>query len=265
MTARGRFEFWIDRGGTFTDCIARDPESGALRVAKRLSSERAPLDAIRELLGIGPGAAIPPCDVRMGTTLATNALLERKGAGFALAITRGFRDLLAIGTQARPKLFELAIRKPELLYREVLEVDARAGAGGEILARPEPAKLRGELARLRASGLSSLAVVVLHAYRGGELEREIGALAAEVGFAHVALSHEVAPEMGLLARGDTACVDAYLTPLLREYVAELRRELPGSTLRIMQSSGGLTSADHFRGPHAILSGPAGGVVACAHV
>src|SRR5258705_391677 len=171
MTARGRFEFWIDRGGTFTDCIARDPESGALRVAKRLSSERAPLDAIRELLGIGPGAPIPPCDVRMGTTLATNALLERKGAAFAPA--------------------------------------------------------------------------------------------AEVGFAHVALSHEVAPEMGLLARGDTACVDAYLTPLLREYVAELRRELPGSTLRIMQSSGGLTSADHFRGPHAILSGPAGGVVSCA--
>ncbi len=265
MAARGRFEFWIDRGGTFTDCIARDPDTGRLRVAKRISSDRAPLDAIRELLGIGRGAPIPPCDVRMGTTLATNALLERKGAPFALAITRGFRDLLAIGTQARPKLFDLAIRKPELLYREVLEVDARAGAAGEILARPDPAKLRRELARLRRSGLSSLAVVVLHAYRGGELEREIGALAAEVGFAHVALSHEVAPEMGLLARGDTACVDAYLTPLLREYVAELRRELPGSTLRIMQSSGGLTSADRFRGPHAILSGPAGGVVACAHV
>jgi 5-oxoprolinase (ATP-hydrolysing) len=265
MTARGRFEFWIDRGGTFTDCIARDPETGALRVAKRLSSDRAPLDAIRELLGIARDAPIPPCDVRMGTTLATNALLERKGAPFALAITRGFRDLLAIGTQARPKLFDLAIRKPELLYREVLEVDARAGAGGEILERPDPTKLRRELERLRRSGLSSLAVVVLHAYRGGELEREIGALAAEVGFEHVALSHEVAPEMGLLARGDTACVDAYLTPLLREYVAELRRELPGSSLRIMQSSGGLTSADRFRGPHAILSGPAGGVVACAQV
>ena len=265
MAPRGRFEFWIDRGGTFTDCIARDPETGALRVAKLLSSDRAPLDAIRELLGIARTAPIPPCDVRMGTTLATNALLERKGAPFALAITRGFRDLLAIGTQARPKLFDLAIRKPELLYRKVLEVDARAGAGGEVLARPDPAKLRRELAGLRRSGLSSLAVVVLHAYRGGELEREIGALAEEVGFAHVALSHEVAPEMGLLARGDTACVDAYLTPLLREYVAELRRELPGSTLRIMQSSGGLTGADRFRGPHAILSGPAGGVVACAHV
>ena len=265
MAARGRTEFWIDRGGTFTDCIARDAGSGRLRVAKRLSSDRAPLDAIRELLGLAPGAPIPPCDVRMGTTLATNALLERKGAPFALVITRGFRDLLAIGTQARPKLFDLAIRKPELLYREVLEVDARAAADGQILERPRPERLRAELARLRRAGLSSLAVVVLHAYRGGELEREIGALAREVGFAHVALSHEVAPEMGLLARGDTACVDAYLTPLLREYVAALRRELPGSTLRIMQSSGGLTSAERFRGPHAILSGPAGGVVACAHV
>ena len=264
MTA-ARHEFWIDRGGTFTDCIHRDPATGRLRVAKLLSSDRAPLDAIRELLGLGPRAPIPACDVRMGTTLATNALLERKGAPFALAITRGFRDLLAIGTQARPRLFDLRITKPELLYREVLEVDARAGAHGEILARHDPATLRRELGRLRRSGLESLAVVVLHAYRGGELEREIGELAREAGFAHVALSHEVAPEMGLLARGDTACVDAYLTPLLRAYVAELRRELPGSTLRIMQSSGGLAGAEQFRGPHSILSGPAGGVVACAHV
>jgi 5-oxoprolinase (ATP-hydrolysing) len=265
VTARGRLEFWIDRGGTFTDCIERDPATGRLRVAKLLSSDRAPLEAIRELLGIPPGAPIPPCDVRMGTTLATNALLERKGTPFALAITRGFRDLLAIGTQARPKLFDLRIQKPELLYREVLELDARADANGEILERPDPKQLRRELERLRKSGLDSLAVVVLHAYRGGELEREIGALAEQVGFEHVALSHEVAPEMGLLARGDTACVDAYLTPLLRAYVAELRRELPGSTLRIMQSSGGLAGAEQFRGPHSILSGPAGGVVACAHV
>jgi len=263
--APARTEFWIDRGGTFTDCIARDPDSGRLRVAKLLSSDRAPIEAIRVLFGLPAGAPIPPCDVRMGTTLATNALLERKGTPFALAITRGFRDLLAIGTQARPRLFDLEIRKPELLYRAVLEIDARADAHGVILQRPDPGRLRTDLWRLRRSGLSSLAVVVLHAYRGGELEREIGAMAAEVGFTHVALSHDCAPEMGLLARGDTACVDAYLTPLLRDYVAELRRELPGSTLRIMQSSGGLTDADRFRGPHAILSGPAGGVVACASV
>src|SRR5262245_28781370 len=145
MTARARFEFWIDRGGTFTDCIMRDPRTGALRVAKLLSSDRAPLDAIRELLGLTARAAIPPCDVRMGTTLATNALLERKGAPFALAITRGFRDLLAIGTQARPKLFDLEIEKPELLYREVLEVDARADSHGETLARPDPESLRRDL------------------------------------------------------------------------------------------------------------------------
>jgi 5-oxoprolinase (ATP-hydrolysing) len=201
----------------------------------------------------------------MGTTLATNALLERKGTPFALAITRGFRDLLAIGTQARPRIFDLEIRKPELLYRDVLEVDARADADGAVLARPDPKQLRADLARLRERGLASLAVVVLHAYRAAELEREIGAIAGEVGFTHVALSHEVAAEIGLLARGDTACVDAYLTPLLRDYVATLRAELPGSRLAIMQSSGGLTDAAQFRGPHAILSGPAGGVVAYAHV
>ncbi len=260
-----RWEFWIDRGGTFTDCIGRDPASGRLRVAKVLSSDRAPLVAIRALLGLGDTVPIPACDIRMGTTLATNALLERKGTEFALAITRGFRDLLAIGTQARPRIFDLEIRKPGLLYREVLELDARADAHGAVLARPDPALLRAELARLRARGFASLAVVVLHAYRAGELEREIGEAAREAGFRHVALSHEVASEIGLLARGDTACVDAYLTPLLREYVATLRAELPGSRIRIMQSSGGLTDASHFRGPHAILSGPAGGVVAYAHV
>jgi 5-oxoprolinase (ATP-hydrolysing) len=265
MGEPARWEFWIDRGGTFTDCLGRDPASGRLRVAKLLSSDRAPLRAIRTLLGIGEAEPIPACDIRMGTTLATNALLERKGTRFALAITRGFRDLLAIGTQARPRIFDLEIRKPELLYREVLELDARADASGTVLARPEPARLRSELRLLRERGFSSLAVVVLHAYRAGELEREIGDAAREVGFTHVALSHEVAAEIGLLARGDTACVDAYLTPLLRDYVAGLREELPGSRLSIMQSSGGLTDASRFRGPHAILSGPAGGVVAYAHV
>ena len=265
MREPARWEFWIDRGGTFTDCLGRDPVTRSLRVAKLLSSDRAPLTAIRRILEIGADAPIPACDIRMGTTLATNALLERKGTGFALAITRGFRDLLAIGTQARPRIFDLEIRKPELLYREVLELDARADASGAVLARPEPARLRTELRGLRERGFSSLAVVVLHAYRAGELEREIGEAAREVGFAHVALSHEVAAEIGLLARGDTACVDAYLTPLLRDYVAGLRQELPGSRLSLMQSSGGLTDAARFRGPHAILSGPAGGVVAYAHV
>ncbi len=261
----GRWSFWIDRGGTFTDCLGREPASGQIRVAKLLSSDRAPLEGIRRLLGLREDQPIPPCDVRMGTTLATNALLERKGAPCALLITRGFRDLLAIGTQARPDIFALAIQRPDLLYRAVLEVDARCDARGKLLERPDPARLRAELARLRESGLRSAAVVFLHAYCAPELEREAGALARDAGFEHVALSHELAAEMGMVARGDTACVDAYLTPLLRDYVEELRRELPGSRLRIMQSSGGLIDADRFRGPQAVLSGPAGGVVAYARV
>jgi 5-oxoprolinase (ATP-hydrolysing) len=260
-----RWSFWIDRGGTFTDCLGRDPETGEISVIKVLSSDLAPLVGIRRLLGLPDDAPIPPCDVRMGTTLATNALLERQGAPCALVITRGFRDLLAIGTQARPDIFALEIRRPEVLYREVLEVDARCDARGKPLARPDPARVRSELARLRGQGLRSVAVVFLHAYCAPELEREVGALAREAGFEHVALSHEVAAEMGMVARGDTACVDAYLTPLIRDYVEELGRELPGSRLRIMQSSGGLVDARRFRGPNAILSGPAGGVVAYARI
>jgi 5-oxoprolinase (ATP-hydrolysing) len=260
-----RWEFWIDRGGTFTDCLGREPETGAIRVAKVLSSDRAPLEGIRRILGLSPEAPIPACDVRMGTTIATNALLERKGAASALVITRGFRDLLEIGTQARPHIFDLEIRKPAPLHREVLEVDARADAEGRVLARPDPERLRRDLARLRASGIRSVAIVLLHAYRAAELEREIGAAALAAGFEHVALSHEVAAEIGALARGDTTMVDAYLTPLIRDYVGTLLGELPGSALRIMQSSGGLTDAQRFRGPNAILSGPAAGVVACAEV
>ena len=265
MTVEGRWEFWIDRGGTFTDCLGRDPVSGEVRVAKLLSSDRAPLEGIRMILGLAPGAPIPPCDVRMGTTIATNALLERQGAPCALVITRGFRDLLEIGTQARPHIFDLEIHKPEGLYQEVLEVSARADAEGRVLERPDPDQVRSELRALCERGLRSIAVVLLHAYRAGELEREIGELAREVGFEHVALSHEVAAEIGMVARGDTTCVDAYLTPLIRDYVQTLLAELPQSTLRIMQSSGGLTDAARFRGPYAILSGPAGGVVAYAHI
>jgi len=265
MSTDGRWEFWIDRGGTFTDCLGRDPRSGDVRVVKLLSSDRAPLHGIRRILGLADADPIPACDVRMGTTIATNALLERRGAPCALVITQGFRDLLEIGTQARPRIFELEIRKPELLYQEVLEVAARADAEGRVIERPEPDRVRRELRALRERGLSSVAVVLLHAYRAGELERELGEIAREVGFEHVALSHEVAAEIGIVARGDTTCVDAYLTPLIRDYVRTLLAELPGSTLRIMQSSGGLTDAARFRGPYAILSGPAGGVVAYAHV
>ena len=262
---RERWEFWIDRGGTFTDCLGRDPATGRVHVAKVLSSDRAPLEGIRRILGLEPGVAVPPCSVRMGTTVATNALLERKGARTALVVTRGFRDLLEIGTQARPDLFALEIVKPEVLYERVVEVDARAAPDGAVLSRPEPEELRRLLRPLLDDGIRSLAVVTLHAYACPDLEAEIGDVARELGFEHVSLSHEVAAEIGMLARGDTACVDAYLTPLLRDYLAELARDLPGSRIRLMQSSGGLIDAARFRGPAAILSGPAGGVVAAAHV
>jgi len=262
-----RWEFWIDRGGTFTDCLGRDPSSGSVLVTKVLSSDRAPIEGIRKLLQLPDGAPIPPCEVRMGTTIATNALLERKGAPFALAITRGFGDLLEIGTQARPEIFALEIQKPQVLYREVIELDARVAATGEVLARPEPAGLREAFEQVVARGVRALAVVVLHGYleSGAALEREVGQLARGAGFEHVVLSHEVAAEMGIVGRGDTTCADAYLTPLLRDYVRGLLCELPGSRLSFMQSSGGLQAAESFRGYCAILSGPAGGVVGCARV
>jgi 5-oxoprolinase (ATP-hydrolysing) len=260
----GRWQFWIDRGGTFTDCIGRDPD-GTLRVVKIPSSDRAPLTGIRRLLGLGDDDAIPPCDVRMGTTIATNALLERKGVPCGLVITRGFRDLLEIGTQDRPEIFDLVIARPDRLYGHVVETAARADAEGQVLAPVDREALVSELGRMRELGLRSLAVVVLHAYRATRLETEIGELARDAGFDHVSLSHQVAAELGIVGRGDTTVVDAYLTPLIRDYVGALLAELPGSTLRLMQSSGGLTDAARFRGRNSVLSGPAAGVVACAHL
>ena len=257
-------DFFIDRGGTFTDCLGVD-ESGALRLAKVLSSDRAPLEGIRQLLGLSAGQAIPACRVRMGTTLATNALLERKGERFALLITRGFRDLLRIGTQARPDLFALAIHKPSVLYEEVLEIDARADRDGNPLERPDRAALLAQLRELRARGIDTVAIVVLGDHRTGTLESEVADLARAAGISHISLSHRLAPRLGLLARGDTASVDAYLTPRLGRYLETLQAELPGSTLQLMQSSGGLCDAAHFRGPNALLSGPAGGSVALAHI
>jgi len=257
-------DFFIDRGGTFTDCLGID-QHGTLRLAKVLSSDRAPLEGIRQLLGLGADQAIPACRVRMGTTLATNALLERKGERFALLITRGFRDLLQIGTQARPELFALAIHKPSVLYDEVLELDARADREGVPLVRPDRAALSSQLLALRARGIDSVAVVVLGDHRTGALEREVGELARAAGIAEISLSHQLAPRLGLLLRGDTASVDAYLSPRLARYLETLQAELPGSTLHLMQSSGGLCDAAHFRGPNALLSGPAGGSVALAQI
>jgi 5-oxoprolinase (ATP-hydrolysing) len=257
-----RWQFWIDRGGTFTDCIGRAPDGG-LHVAKVLSGPDAPLHGIRRLLGLDPQAPIDPCDVRLGTTLATNALLERRGEPCALVITRGFGDLLRIGDQTRPDLFAPTIERPGPLYAAVLEVDARADADGVTLQAPDPEVTRAGLADLVATGLRSVAIAVMHGHRARDLERTLGAWASEVGFTHVSLSHEVAAEIGLLGRGDTTVVDAYLTPALQRYLADLGEALPGSRLQLMQSSGGLTSPARFTGRNAILSGPAGGAVACA--
>jgi 5-oxoprolinase (ATP-hydrolysing) len=260
-----RYAFWVDRGGTFTDCILHDRESGRLAVTKVLSSDRAPLVGIRQLLGIAPEQPIPPSEIRMGTTLATNALLERRGVASALIITRGFRDLLEIGDQTRPELFNLQIPPPERLYRRVLEIETRAAPDGSTLCREPPEQLQHRLRELRAAGIESLAVAVLHAYAGGALEIEVGDAARAVGFEHIALSHEVAPQTGLLARASTTLLDAYLSPLLADYLAGLQRELPGCRLWLMQSSGGLTLPQGFRAQHSFLSGPAGGVVAAAEV
>ena len=262
------WEFAIDRGGTFTDCIGLAPDA-ALYTAKVLSSDVAPLAAIRAVLerhaGLAPGAPLPACRVRLGTTVATNALLERRGVPVCLVANRGLGDVVAIGTQERPELFSLAIRRPAPLHARVAEVAGRVGARGERLEPLDLDQARRALAAARLAGVDSVAIALIHAHAYPEDEARLAALAAEQGFEHVVASHEIARELGLLARAETACVDAYLTPLLRRHVEALRSALGESFLELMQSSGGLTDAEHFRGPTALLSGPAGGAAGAARV
>jgi 5-oxoprolinase (ATP-hydrolysing) len=260
-----RYDIWIDRGGTFTDCIARDRATGELRVQKVLSSDGAALEGITRLLELGPSDPLPPCDVRLSTTIATNALLERRGVRSALALTRGFADLLRIGDQARPELFSLAIERREPLPEVTIEVEARAFADGAPAFTPDLEELTLELILLRERGIASIGIAVLNDYANGALERRVAEAARRAGMRHVALSSELSPELGFLARCETTALDAYLTPLLRERLSVLERELPGSRLRIMQSSGELSALERVRGPGALLSGPAGGVVACARI
>ncbi|MDD9801373.1 MAG: hydantoinase B/oxoprolinase family protein [Deltaproteobacteria bacterium] len=258
----------MDRGGTFTDCIARAPD-GALHTRKLLSSEEAPLQGIRELLreaaGWRPGEALPPCTVKLGTTLATNALLERRGAACAFVTNCGLGDLVRIGTQQRPELFALAIEKPAPLHALSLELPGRMNAAGVALEPFDEAAAREALRRARDAGLQSLAVAGAHAYLNPVWEERVAALAREAGFTYIATSANTAREIGLLARAETTLADAYLTPLLRAHVRRLEAALPGARLRFMQSSGGLTDAAHFRGPAALLSGPAGGAIGAARV
>src|SRR5579862_2319778 len=276
----GSWEFWIDRGGTFTDVIGRRTD-GALVTHKLLSENPeayrdAAVHGIRHLLGLKLGAPIPSeqiSAVKMGTTVATNALLERKGERTVLLITKGFRDALRIGYQARPKIFAKHIIKPDMLYERVVEVDERVLADGTVERALDLDGVRAELRRAKQDGICTVAVVLMHAYRYSDHEQRIAALARELGFAQVSASHEVSPLIKLVGRGDTTVVDSYLSPILRRYVDQVAGDLSenhlssragsGTRLMFMMSSGGLTAAELFRGKDAILSGPAAGVVGMA--
>ena len=273
-TASELWDFWIDRGGTFTDVVGRHPV-GTLVPHKLLSENPeaytdAAVQGIRDLLGLKAGEPIPPGRVgavKMGTTVATNALLARKGERTLLLITKGFRDALKIGYQARPKIFARHIIKPDMLYERVAEVDERARADGTVERTPDLGQVRRDLEAAKADGIAAVAIVFMHAYRYPEHERQVAALAREMGFAQVSVSHEVSPLIKLVGRGDTTVVDAYLSPILRRYVAQVDKDLDArrsaARLMFMMSSGGLTAAELFQGKDAILSGPAGGVVGMA--
>ncbi|MEB3020318.1 hydantoinase B/oxoprolinase family protein [[Mycobacterium] crassicus] len=262
-----KWQFWIDRGGTFTDIVAKRPD-GRLVTHKLLSENPsqypdAAVAGIRALLGMTAADPIPTDlieAVRMGTTVATNALLERAGERTLLVITRGFGDALRIAYQNRPRIFDRHIVLPEQLYDRVVEVDERVSADGTVLRAPDLELLGAQLRAAHADGVRAVAVVCLHSYRNPAHERAIGALAQQAGFTQISLSYEVSPLPKLVPRGDTTVVDAYLSPVLRRYVAQVADQLSGVRLMFMQSNGGLAAADHFRGKDAILSGPAGGIV-----
>ncbi|MFE3634045.1 hydantoinase B/oxoprolinase family protein [Streptomyces sp. NPDC059168] len=260
------WQFWVDRGGTFTDIVARRPD-GRLLTHKLLSDNPgryadAAVAGVRELLD---GSREPVDAVRMGTTVATNALLERKGERTLLVITRGFRDALRIAYQNRPAIFARHIRLPGPLYERVVEVDERIAADGTVLRAPDLGSLAGPLRQAYDDGIRAVAVVCLHSHLHPAHERAVGDLAARTGFPQVSLSSETSPLMKLVPRGDTAVVDAYLSPVLRRYVRHVADELRGVRLMFMQSNGGLTEAGQFRGKDAVLSGPAGGIVGMARM
>jgi 5-oxoprolinase (ATP-hydrolysing) len=336
------WEFWIDVGGTFTDCFARRPDGlllrhkllssgvtkgtvaanstssqivdpqravdpagfwsdyslrllgpggetvGESRVAtfaggkmvlatplnarsqegqiyELLSDEEAPVVAIRYLVGLPLDAEMPRLVVRLGTTRGTNALITRRGARTALVTTRGFGDILSIGYQNRPRLFDLTIKKRVPLFAAVVEIDERVTAAGHVLVAPQPELVRRQLRDVRSTGIDSLAICLLHAYRFADHEELVAQIAREVGFAEISVSSHVAPLVKIVARGDTTVMDAYLNPILRDYVGQLRRSLPAADLRIMTSAGGLVAAEQFVGKDSILSGPAGGVVGFSRV
>ncbi len=273
--ATDRWQFWIDRGGTFTDIVACQPDGQV--VCHKLLSENpahyrdAAIQGIRELLAVPAGQPLPSAQiatVKMGTTVATNALLERQGEPTLLVITQGFADALRIGYQSRPHLFDINIVLPEMVYCRVLEAPERIGAHGDTLLQLDEATCREGLQQAFDDGLRSVAIVFMNAYRYPQHELQVAKIANAIGFTQISTSSVVSPLMKLVSRGDTTVVDAYLSPILRRYVQQIEQDLKTSTesagqLLFMQSNGGLTEAHHFQGKDAILSGPAGGVVGMA--
>jgi 5-oxoprolinase (ATP-hydrolysing) len=261
------WQFWVDRGGTFTDIVARHPD-GTFQVHKLLSEhpsayQNSVLHGIREILGLEAEAPIPPgqiAAIKMGTTVATNALLERKGARTVLVITQGFRDALRIGYQNRPDIFVLQIVRPELLYERVVEAQERYSASGEALEDLNGALLRQDLQAVYDTGIRSCAIAFMHGYRYPAHEQAAAAIARKVGFTQISASHEVSPLIKLVSRGDTTVADAYLSPVLHRYLDYLTQTLDQTRLLVMQSNGGLMDAAFVKGKDTILSGPAGGVV-----
>ena len=266
------WRIWIDRGGTFTDVVARRSD-GSLTALKLLSEaphqyDDAAVEGVRRVFGLPPGAALPAAsiaEIRMGTTVATNALLERRGEPTVLVTTRGFGDVLRIGYQDRPDIFALDIRLPDPVYGRVVEVDERVAADGTVVRALDEEGARAALDAARRDGYRAAAIAFVHGYRHTAHERRVAELARAAGFTQVSASHEVAPLVRLVSRGETTVVDAYLSPILRRYVDAVAARLGGVPLRFMQSHGGLTDARRFRGKDSILSGPAGGVVGAVRV
>ncbi|MBL4614123.1 MAG: 5-oxoprolinase, partial [Magnetovibrio sp.] len=267
MDVKSGWKFWIDRGGTFTDVAARMP-NGCIATLKLLSENPeqypdAALEGMRRLMGLESDAVLPGdaiVHVKMGTTVATNALLERKGERTALVITRGFGDALRIGYQNRPHLFERNIHLPDLLHERVIEADERVTAHGAVIEELDEAALRQQLQDTYELGIRSVAIVFMHGYRFSAHEQRAAKIAQDIGFDQISTSHRASPLMKLVSRGDTTVVDAYLSPILRRYVDRVSAEVSGTRLMFMQSNGGLTDARLFQGKDSILSGPAGGVV-----
>ena len=267
MTSSQHWQFYIDRGGTFTDLVAKTPQNKI--VVHKLLSENpeqyqdAAIQGIRELMGISSSQPVATAEievVKMGTTVATNALLERKGDRVVLLITKGFKDALRIGYQNRPDIFAQEIILPTMLYELVVEIDERYDAQGNELKKVDRTQVKQDLNQIYAQGIRCCAIVLMHGYRYPQHELQVAEIAQEVGFTQISISHQVSPSIKLVSRGDTTVVDAYLTPILRRYVDSVAAQLPDTQLMFMKSDGGLVAADHFQGKDSILSGPAGGIV-----